>query len=333
MGAVYSAICDSGKSKNIGKTEESNFEYLVFSGGGVKGVCYAGALDVLEKNSILYDSGGVCKIKGFAGTSFGAMVASLIAVGYTPAELKEKLMKLNFETLLEHKTWHYIDAITIFEHYGLNSGDPIYELFGEMIKEKTGNADYTIKQLFDDKKIKLVIVGTNMNCGKSVYFCPENTTEIYANIPIRLAVRISICVPLLFKPVKYKDDLFLDGGVLDNFPIHVFDGEYPGDVKARLNLCEPNMKVLGFHIVPKDEEVDYEVIKRINIGSFTDYFSSFLNTFSYENDRRLMVPSYWQRTVSIVTPAYPLAQLALTQEQKEELVSMGVKYTESFLKK
>lgn len=339
MGTIYSTvtnnIIDNPTEIIDTKVNENKYEYeyLVFSGGGVKGVCYAGVLDVLEKNNILYDTNGKFLIKGLCGTSIGALIASLIAIGYKPAELKDKLLKLKFESLLEHKNWHYLDAIKVFESYGLNSGDKLYNMLGEFVKEKMGDPDYTIKQLYTDKNIKLVIVGTNMNCGKTVYFCPKNPNNIYSNIPIRLAIRISICVPFLFKPIKYKDDIYLDGGILDNYPIHVFDGDYPGDIKARLHMCEPNMNVLGFHIVPNDEEIDYSIIKRVEIKGFTDFFGSFINTFLYENDRRLMVPSYWKRTVNIITPAYPLTQLALTDEQKEDLIKLGIKYTDMFFNK
>ncbi len=58
-----------------------HFKNLVFEGGGVKGIAYVGALEVLEKEGILGS------IERVAGTSAGAMVAVLVALGYTATEL------------------------------------------------------------------------------------------------------------------------------------------------------------------------------------------------------------------------------------------------------
>jgi NTE family protein len=321
------------QQQQISTEKVKEYEYLVLSGGGVKGICYSGALKVLQEKGILYDKDNNLKFKGIAATSFGALIGALLAMGYMPAEIEQKLKDMNFETVLEYKTWHYMNVITVLENYGLNTGDHLYNMLGGLVKEKMGNADYTLKQLHEEKGIKLVVVGTNMNTGKSVYFYAGNKDVCYSDIPIRLAVRISMCVPLLFKPVVYKDDYWLDGGVLDNYALHCFDGAYPGDIKARLNLCPANDKVLGLHIVPNDEEVNYSIIKRCEINRFPDFFMAFINTMLYENDRRMMTPSYWKRTVSIVTPAYPVTQVALTDAQKEELVAVGAKCTIEFLNK
>ena len=71
------------------------FKNLVFEGGGVKGIAYVGALEVLEKEQILGN------IKRVAGTSAGAMVAVLIGLGYSAEELKDILWKINFRNFLD----------------------------------------------------------------------------------------------------------------------------------------------------------------------------------------------------------------------------------------
>jgi len=80
------------------KKEDGNkyhFRNLVFEGGGVKGIAYTGALEVLEKKGILNN------IQRFAGTSAGSIVAVFLAVGFTPKEIKEILKKTNFESFKE----------------------------------------------------------------------------------------------------------------------------------------------------------------------------------------------------------------------------------------
>ena len=92
-GTVPDISHDSIKSIEIAKANK-DYEYIVLSGGGIKGISYCGALDVLDKYDILYDEDGKSKIKGFAGTSAGSIVVALLAVGYNPTELKKVMSEM-----------------------------------------------------------------------------------------------------------------------------------------------------------------------------------------------------------------------------------------------
>lgn len=309
--------------------EQKDYEYLVFSGGGIKGISYCGSIDVLTKLDILFRE-DILKVKGIAGTSAGSIMASLLAIGYKPDELKPIMMNLNFEHIIDDQLGYIHETYNFVEHYGLCPGKYINNLLGDLIKKKTGNPDYTIKQLYEETGMFLVIVGTNMNRKRSVYFYPTNSKREYSEIPIRVAIRISMGIPYLFEPLKYDNDMWVDGGVLDNYPLHVFDGEYPGDVNARLYLTKPNPKVLGLHIMTTDDVISYELKKRVDILSLYQYSISYIELFLAENERRMMVPSFWQRTINIITPDIPLSDFKLTDKQKEDLVSIGREYAEKF---
>ena len=81
-----------------------HFKNLVFEGGGVKGIAYVGALEVLDKEGILKD------IKRVAGTSAGALVAVLIGLGYSAKELKDILWSINFQNFLD-SSWGVIRLV------------------------------------------------------------------------------------------------------------------------------------------------------------------------------------------------------------------------------
>ena len=98
-----------------------------------------------------------------------------------------------------------------------------------------------------------MITGVDMNRKKILYFYPDHHEEVMRNVSIRTAVRISMGIPWVFEPVEFNGGLCVDGGVLDKYPIHAFDGEYPGDPVARLNLCPANPEVLGLNIVSVDD--------------------------------------------------------------------------------
>lgn len=314
--------CEMEKLLQSTKSEKK-YEYLVFSGGGIKGTTFLGALSVLEKQGILYDKDGNSKIKGYAGTSAGSIIAALLAVGYTRKELKKIMLNLDTVAMVDDKCGVIRDTINFAKDYGLAPGNYIVKFLGDLIKKKTGNSNYTLDDLYRDKKIKLVIVGTDVNRERSIYFYHNHLDKNYRNVPIKTAVRISMSIPFVFEPVLFNEGYCVDGGMLDNYPIHVFDGEYPGDMRAQMNLCPPNPNVLGMNILTTSEIDNYLLNKRKDINGLWEYAMSFLGTFLTDNEIKIMTPSYWLRTINIRTKDYPLTDFSLTEEQKLVLIGNG----------
>jgi NTE family protein len=335
-------ICINNNNKNNNNSKEVNinpkelasqakqnldYDSLVFSGGGIKGLSFCGSVQILQELNILKN------IKNFAGASVGSIIAALLAVGYTSEELKNIIDSLDYNKIVDDKIGYIRDAINLIWDFGIAPGDYIYILLGKLIEAKTGDPDYTIKQLYTNKNINLVIVATNMNTEQSKYFYHYSPNILDANIPIRKAVRASMSIPFVFEPVKHDGDLLVDGGVLDNLPLHVFDGDYPGDIKARLHMCLPNYKVLAINIMNDTELESYSLIKRNDIKTTVQFSICFLSSFLAENERRLMVPSYWVRTINILTPSYTLTNFDITGEQRQELYNLGKRYVREFFSK
>ena len=317
--------------KEINNTKtKHDYEYLVFSGGGIKGISFAGVIEELHKLNIIYSETGEFKLKGIAGTSAGSIIASLLAVGYTPQELIDVMSNIDYEKIVDDKLGYLRDTYNFLEDWGICPGNYAQDLLGDLINKKTGNPDYTIEQLYNDKKIKLVIVTTDANYSKSIYLYAGNPIKEYSNIPIRLAVRMSIGIPFVFEPYHYNDSYFVDGGVLDNYPLHVFDGEYPGDVKARLNLCIPNPKVLGVKLMTDDEQLNYDISNKQSFAGLFDYAVSFVHTFLTENDRRIMTPIFWERSIIVITPNYSITKYDITSDEKIQMINIGRKCTITF---
>lgn len=315
----------------ISAKENLDYEYIVFSGGGIKGDSFCGALDVLNKLDVLNHN----IIKGFAGASAGSIVATLLAIGYTPAEIKEIMLGLNMTDLIDGTTSYIREGLNFAESYGLVPGTFMHQFLGKLIKDKTGSDDYTIEQLFEEKKIKLVIVTTDMNMGKSRYFYPGNPIDSDSKIPIRQAVRMSVGIPFLFEPVIHLNNYHVDGGVLDNYPIHVFDGEYPGDLNAKNNTVKPNPKVLGLRIVSEPNQTggstsSSDQNERTKIDSLIQYGVSFISAFMAENNRRELTPANELRTIRIITPYYPLTTFTISTAAKNELIECGTCATSNF---
>lgn len=299
--------------------DTKDYEYLVLSGGGIKGLSYIGALQELNKFNILYDKDGKFKLKGIAGASAGTILASLLAVGYTIDELIPIMSNIDFAQIVDDKFGYVRDSFNLITKYGICKGQYLYDLMGDLIQKKTGDADYTLKQLYNTKNIKLIISVTNLTQNKMVYLNPQHSHDAYADIPIRKCVRMSTSVPFLFEPYLHDGCLFADGGTLDNYPIEVFDVADPNDINELYWDVTPNYKVLGLKIITNNHDED-NICKIKNIY---DYACSYVDTFLSNNDKKSLIKVNWIRTIFIITPNYSLTKFDLTEDQKTELIENG----------
>ena len=187
---------------------------LVLSGGGAKGFAHIGVLKVI-------DSLGV-KIDYIAGTSMGAIVGSLYASGYSGQQLDSIFGSLDFEAIVNDnvprsaKTFNERDntekygVILPFDKFklklpsALSRGQNMYNLLTRLTFHVTDI------QNFEELPIPFFCMATNIENGKQVRLDSGNLAQ---------AVAASAAFPSLFKPEAIGDDLLIDGGVVNNYPI------------------------------------------------------------------------------------------------------------------
>jgi len=113
----------------------------------------------------------------------------------------------------------------ICQGYGWNPGNRAQEFFGDLLDRKLNmGPDITFKQLHQVTGNELCITAVNVNRSRVEYFHPKTKPDV----PIKLALRMSMSIPGVFKAVKLTNergitDLYVDGGVLCNYPVHAFD--------------------------------------------------------------------------------------------------------------
>ncbi len=178
---------------------------IVCGGGGIRGIAYIGALERLTQTGMLNN------VQTCVGSSVGALIAAMYVVGYTPVEMKDQMLKLQFNDLQD------INVMNVINNYGLDSGRRIIEYIKDLIKQKYGTSEITFKDLYNSTNKELIITGTCVTDRCVKYFSHEETP----NVKIYDAIRLSIGIPLLFTSVKYQNKRYNDGGILDNFPIHL----------------------------------------------------------------------------------------------------------------
>ena len=197
----------------------SQFRNLVFEGGGVKGIAYAGAVQVLEKKKVLAD------IRRVAGSSAGAITAALLAAGASAKDIEEIVGHTSFRKFMDDSFGLLRDVARLLDKYGWYKGDAFADWMKKQIHVLTDRPDLDFKGLRELAKAnpkryrELYVIGTNLSTQLEVVYCADLTPDV----PIWEAVRISMSIPLFFAAVKKNHSIYVDGGVTWNYPIDLFD--------------------------------------------------------------------------------------------------------------
>jgi NTE family protein len=220
---------------------------LVISGGGLKGFSALGALTRLKELKIIENPEIYC------GTSAGSAICLLLLIGYLPQDIYEILSSLDMSKM----TITNIDNIFDDIHIGLNSCKPIIYTIGYLMKQKKISVRITFSELYKKINKKLIITGVCLNNASLHYFSHETTP----NMEILTAIKISISIPIIFKPHIYNNKIWVDGGVMNNYPIDLFNDKI--DNVIGIYLDEEYIEYENFEDI---QSYIYQVIKCIFRG-------------------------------------------------------------------
>ena len=197
---------------------------LVIGGGGIKGLSFLGALDVIFKYYPLEN------FENFCGVSIGSMIIIFLNIGYTIDELKDFFINNDLYNFTDYKLSNIIDS------YGLDKGIKITNLLKAFLKTKNIDYNITFKDFFIKTKKNIYICGSNISKNRVDYFSHFNNPDM----PILEAIRISISVPLIFSPVKYNNDYYVDGVFFEHYPIEPFKNDINNTVSVLLDISKTN---------------------------------------------------------------------------------------------
>ncbi len=322
------------------------FRNLVFEGGGVKGIAYVGAMEVLEEREILKD------IIRVGGTSAGAINAALLGLNYSVAETKEILGKLNFRRFLDDSWGIVRDTNRLITEFGWYKGDFFRGWIGEIIEAKTGNGESTFLEantLKAERNFRdLYFMGTNLSTGFGEVFSFEHTPRMC----VADAVRISMSIPLFFAAKRsIRGDVYVDGGVVDNYPVKLFDRqkyvvahsrapEYYAkqneDLRQAGRTISPyvyNQETLGFRLDSAREVAIFRDQAEPDHQKIEDFFAytwALVETIlSIQNNYHLHSDD-WQRTIYIDTLGVGTTDFDLSDDKKGALVTSGRTNTQKY---
>ena len=190
---------------------------LCISGGGVKGICVLGCIKNLIKNNIIV----LNKINNYYCCSAGSIISFLLALNYTTKELCYIWKKLPL-----HKYNIQFNIDNLFINNGLDNGNNIMIILQTMLYKKYNQYDITFKQFYETFNKKINIIATNLTKFKEELFSYETTP----NMSVLIAIRMSIAIPIIFTPVIYNNNVYVDGGLVNNFPYKYIKDKFIGIV-------------------------------------------------------------------------------------------------------
>ncbi|MFB5268390.1 patatin-like phospholipase family protein [Paenibacillus enshidis] len=296
----------------------------VFQGGGMKGISLAGAVNAAEQNGVEFNR--------VAGTSSGAIVASLVAAGYTAQEMKEVIETTPFVRLLHRSPLFNVKwvgpAARIWLKKGLFSGEVLEQWVRGLLKAKG------IRRFGDLAPGKLRIVASDITNGR-IMVLPDDMERFNvepSSFEVARAVRMSTSIPYFFDPVMLRLDakrargkpfagqfvFIVDGAMLSNLPLWLFDQERAKPAEA--------IPTVGFQMVGKNDT------KTSFIRGPLSMLQAIIDTMLSAHDERYIEQENRFRTVKIPTHGVRTTQFDITPEQSEMLYASGLQAGNDFFR-
>jgi len=293
----------------------------VFSGGGIKGLAFAGGLQAAAEAG--YDEWGQ-----LAGTSAGAITAMALAVGYDAQGLRAALDAFDFGKIADYGALGVAEIPVNLERlHGATHGKVLHKWIEDLLAQ----APRPAKTFGELEPEKLRVVGVDLAHTRMVVFpddvglyIDDNDRPLTpADFPIADAVRISAGYPYFFPPLTLRDahtkkpGVLVDGGVASAFPVFLFDRPDPAHPTWGFRLFagtdpnRPSYTEIGGVLWPVD------MLKAI-----VDTSTNALDT--------LELKEFGPRTISLPTGDIPTLDFALTEQQKKFLFDSGYEAAKAF---
>ncbi len=214
------SICFSTHSQKVG---------LVLSGGGATGFAHIGVIKALEENNIPIDY--------ITGTSSGALIGALYAIGYSPKEIETYVLSPRFQLLVrgdleeQHRFFYNQDEINGDLIKISFAADSIYQRFFPTKFVNSTYLDYEMMRIFGT-------AGESVNGDFSKLMVPFNCVAsdithkksiLFSQGKLNQVVRASITFPFFIHPIKIDNTLLFDGGLYNNFPADIMNSSFHPD--------------------------------------------------------------------------------------------------------
>lgn len=275
---------------------------LVLSGGGMHTIAFLGSIKYLTETNRL------SSIKNVLGSSGGSIIGlmTVLDIHYSRMEV---LIKEFIDTYNEQKMFNFSvqTVLHLYNNLGLFGKEVNDMIVKKILDEKHLNEDINFMDLTKITGKNLIVSVSNLS-QKCIEYISVDT---YPVMSIKTAIAMSTAIPIVYKPIKYYNDIYVDSIVYDQFPIHYF-------TKNKVDTL--GIKVKRSNITSKNN----------NKLSFTHYLFMLFNSITYKEDQ----PDYNICTIMIDEniknfDIYKL-KFVMDDESFKELIKSGYEYLEMF---
>lgn len=357
MEAIATQVTDgSGQGGHEGSEKRVD---LVCEGGGVRGIALVGALAVLEEHGY--------QTQNMAGTSAGAIVATLYAAGYTAAELREVIGGQDFARFLDAGWAEGIPLagvpMGLITRLGIYQGEALYQRMRQLLAAKgiarfkdlrSPHADDPRYQDDPRYRYKVQVIASDVS-ARRLLILPYHAAVLGYDpdeLEVALAVRMSASIPFFFEPVRvqrprlpHEEHVIVDGGLLSAYPIWFFDEKGPPRWPTfGLRLVEgaaaPATNAGAQDALSRSPNAPPAVMNVLDVGTsrptsqirdLVSYAGALVDTMLEAHDRLAVEMGDVVRTIAIPTLGISATDFHLTRTQADALYESGRHAAERFL--
>ncbi len=259
-------------------------EYVGFSSGSLGGLSLIGCWRALEEKGLALG------IRGFSGSSIGAIMSLLMSVGYSSEELTHLCKYLKYKSLAD------IQLLGLLDNMGLETGNKIVELLSGLLSRKVGKPDLTFREHWNITGRYLCITASCVETGQCEYFSINNEPDM----SVLHAVRMSIAIPWLITAVTWRGKTYVDGALYDPCPVLQF---------------------------PQDKTIAFEIVNDTCISSGLYGFAKHTTSILFGIYKRLYRHHYNEigascRVIQIVTGASSMSFI-MNRKQRMSTIQSG----------
>ena len=284
---------------------------LVLEGGGVKGLGLVGAVLHLMREGYTFPR--------VAGTSAGSIVAAFLAAGAKAGELAAIMDRLDYSRVPDRAGLPGVgESLGLMRHSGAHPGNYIHAFVRDEL-ERLG-----VRTFADLKRRTLVVTATDITRGRLLRL-PWDYESLGLNPGEQLvadAVRASISIPLFFEPVTLGDRTLVDGGVLSNFPLSIFDRPKPRwpTLGVKVIPDAPDANVLLFPGLSLPQPPPVRLLARVMTTAVLGHDQTYLDQ-----------PCVRRRAIQVDTSAVGVVEFGASEEKRSALVANGERAAWEFL--
>jgi len=207
-------------SFSIEVAEQRHLMNLSFSGGGFRGLAFLGCVKALQEKELVHS------VKSFAGTSVGAIIATLLVAGADYNYLKEVSLgacnffsnyKLDFLSMIKRGSVNQLRST-----FGVYKTDDLREYIKKCLQNVLQiDYDITFDELYSRNQVDLIITASCLETSTPFYFSHKTTKDT----PVSEAVAISCSIPFLFNKNIYDNKTLVDGCLIEKLPMQCWPQE------------------------------------------------------------------------------------------------------------